>query len=182
MSRIGKLPVKIPEKVKVTVDATAHTVRVEGPKGKMTFRFNPRVKIEVAGNEVKVIRPDDSREARALHGLTRALVQNAVSGVTKGYERALEINGVGFKAELKGKDLHFVLGFSHPVVFKLPEGVSAEVDPKQTRITVRGADKNLLGLTARKIRDLRPPEPYKGKGIKYSEETIRRKEGKTGAA
>jgi len=180
MSRVGKLPVKIPDKVKVQV--VNGDVRVEGPKGKMHFPFNPRMKVEVAGAEVRVTRPDESRQSRGLHGLTRTLVKNAVEGVTKGYQRSLEISGVGFKAELKGKDLHFTLGFSHPVVFRLPDGVTAEVDPKQTKLVVRGVDKHLLGLTAAKIRALRPPEPYKGKGIKYAEETIRRKEGKTGAA
>ncbi|MFL5434747.1 MAG: 50S ribosomal protein L6 [Myxococcales bacterium] len=179
MSRVGKLPVKIPDKVKVSIDK--EIVKVEGPKGKMSFPFNPRVKVEVAGNEVRVSRPDESRLAKGLHGLTRTLVRNAIDGVTKGYERALEISGVGFKAEVKGKDINFVLGFSHPVVFRLPDGVTAEVDAKQTRIIVRGVDKHLLGLTAAKIRALRPPEPYKGKGIKYAEETIRRKQGKTGA-
>jgi large subunit ribosomal protein L6 len=180
MSRVGKNPVKIPEKVKVAVTGT--TVKVEGPKGKMSFPFNPVVKVEVVGSEVKVSRPDETRLAKGLHGLTRTLVKNAVDGVTKGYERVLEISGVGFKAELKGKEINFTLGFSHPVVFKLPEGVTAEVDPKQTRVVIRGVDKHLLGLTAAKIRALRPPEPYKGKGIKYAEETVRRKEGKTGAA
>jgi large subunit ribosomal protein L6 len=180
MSRVGKLPVKIPEKVKVAV--SGHSVKVEGPKGKMTFPFNPVVSVEVAGNEVKVTRPDETRLAKGLHGLTRTLLKNAVEGVTKGYERVLEISGVGFKAELKGKEINFTLGFSHPVIFKLPEGVTAEVDPKQTKVVIRGVDKHLLGLTAAKIRALRPPEPYKGKGIKYAEETIRRKEGKTGAA
>src|SRR5512138_107910 len=180
MSRVGKLPVKIPDKVKVQV--ANGDVRIEGPKGKMHFPFNPRVKVEVAGNEVRVARPDDTRLSKGLHGLTRTLVKNAFEGVTKGYERTLEISGVGFKAELKGKDLHFTLGFSHPVVFKLPEGITAEVDAKQTKLTVKGVDKHLLGLTAAKIRALRPPEPYKGKGIKYAEEIIRRKEGKTGAA
>ncbi len=180
MSRVGKMPVKIPEKVKVQV--TGNDIRVEGPKGKMTFPHNPRVKVEVAGGEVRVSRPDESRLSKGLHGLTRTLVKNALEGVTKGYQRSLEISGVGFKTELKGKELHFTLGFSHPVVFPLPEGVTAEVDPKQTRLTVRGVDKHLLGLTAAKIRGLRVPEPYKGKGIKYAEETIRRKEGKTGAA
>jgi large subunit ribosomal protein L6 len=180
MSRVGKNPVKIPEKVKVAVAGTL--IKVEGPKGKMSFPFNPVVKVEVAGDEVKVTRPDESRLAKGLHGLTRTLVKNAVDGVLKGYERVLEISGVGFKAELKGKEINFTLGFSHPVVFKLPEGVTAEVDPKQTRVVIKGVDKHLLGLTAAKIRALRPPEPYKGKGIKYAEETIRRKEGKTGAA
>jgi large subunit ribosomal protein L6 len=180
MSRVGKLPVKIPDKVKVHV--VDGDVRVEGPKGKMHFPYNPKVKVEVAGAEVLVSRPDESRQSKGLHGLTRTLVKNAVEGVTRGYQRSLEINGVGFKAELKGKDIQFTLGFSHPVVFKLPEGVTAEVDAKQTKLVVRGVDKHLLGLTAAKIRALRPPEPYKGKGIKYAEETIRRKEGKTGAA
>ena len=180
MSRVGKLPVKIPEKVKVSVDGTL--VKVEGPKGKMSFPYNPTVTVAVDKSQVTVTRPDDSRVARGLHGLTRTLVKNAVEGVVKGYERGLEITGVGFKAEVKGKDVHFTLGFSHPVVFKLPEGITAEVDAKQTKITVKGVDKHLLGLTAAKIRALRPPEPYKGKGIKYAGETIRRKEGKTGAA
>ena len=180
MSRVGKLPVKIPEKVKVAVDGAL--VKVEGPKGKMSFSFNPRVAVAVDKGEVKVTRPDDTRISRGLHGLTRTLVKNAVQGVVKGYERNLEISGVGFKAEVKGKDVHFALGFSHPVVFRLPEGITAEVDAKQTKVTVRGVDKHLLGLTAAKIRALRPPEPYKGKGIKYAEETVRRKEGKTGAA
>jgi large subunit ribosomal protein L6 len=180
MSRVGKMPVKIPEKVKVSVDG--NLVKVEGPKGKMSFPFNPRVSIAVEKGEVKVARPDESRIAKGLHGLTRTLVKNAVDGVVKGYERTLEISGVGFKAEVKGKDIHFTLGFSHPVVFKLPEGVTAEVDPKQTKLTLKGVDKHLLGLTAAKVRALRPPEPYKGKGIKYAEEIVRRKEGKTGAA
>ncbi len=182
MSRVGKLPVKVPDKVKVSVDANASLVKVEGPKGKMSFPFNPRVKVEVDKGEVRVSRPDDSRQSKGLHGLTRTLVKNAVDGVVKGYERNLEISGVGFKAEVKGKDVHFTLGFSHPVIFKLPEGITAEVDAKQTKVTVRGVDKHLLGLTAAKIRALRPPEPYKGKGIKYAEEHVRRKEGKTGAA
>jgi large subunit ribosomal protein L6 len=174
------MPVKIPEKVKVSV--TDHVVRVEGPKGKMSFSTNPIVAIAVDKGEVTVTRPDDSRLAKGLHGLTRTLVKNAVEGVVKGYERGLEISGVGFKAEVRGKEINFTLGFSHPVVFKLPEGVTAEVDAKQTKLVVRGVDKHLLGLTAAKIRALRPPEPYKGKGIKYANEIIRRKEGKTGAA
>ncbi len=180
MSRVGKMPVKVPEKVKVSVDGSV--VKVEGPKGKMSFPYNPLVKVEVGKGEVTVSRPDESRAAKSLHGLTRTLVRNAVDGVTKGYQRNLEISGVGFKAEVKGKEIHFTLGFSHPVVFKLPEGITAEVDAKQTKVTVRGVDKHLLGLTAAKIRALRPPEPYKGTGIKYAEEHVRRKEGKTGAA
>ncbi len=180
MSRVGKLPVKIPDKVKVQI--VDGDIKVEGPKGKMHFPHNPKVKVEVVGKEVKVSRPDDTRLARGLHGLTRTLVKNAIEGVVKGYERSLEIYGVGFKAEAKGKALNFLLGYSHPIAFPLPDGVAAEVDAKQTRITVRGVDKQLIGLTAAKIRSLRLPEPYKGKGIKYAEERIRRKEGKTGAA
>ena len=180
MSRVGKLPVKIPEKVKVSV--AGNLVKVEGPKGKMSFPFNPQVTVTVDKGEVRVARPDESRLSKGLHGLTRTLVKNAIDGVVKGYDRGLEISGVGFKAEVKGKDIHFALGFSHPVVFKLPEGITAEVDAKQTKVTVKGVDKHLLGLTAAKMRDLRPPEPYKGKGIKYAEEIVRRKEGKTGAA
>jgi len=180
MSRVGKLPVKVPEKVKVSVDG--NVIKVEGPKGKMSFPVNPIMKVVVEKGEVKVARPDDSRLARGLHGLTRTLVKNAVEGVVKGYERSLEISGVGFKAEPKGKELLFTLGYSHPINFPLPDGITAEVDAKQTRVTVRGADKHLVGLIAAKIRSLKPPEPYKGKGIKYVEERVRRKEGKTGAA
>jgi large subunit ribosomal protein L6 len=180
MSRVGKMPVKIPEKVKVSVDG--NLVKIEGPKGKMTVPFNPKVAVAVDKGQVQVTRPDESRLAKGLHGLTRTLLRNALDGVVKGYDRTLEISGVGFKAEVKGKDIHFALGFSHPVVFKLPEGITAEVDPKQTKVTLRGVDKHLLGLTSAKIRALRPPEPYKGKGIKYAEEKVRRKEGKTGAA
>jgi len=180
MSRVGKMPVKIPDKVKVSV--VNGEVKVEGPKGKMHFPFNPKVKVEVAGQEVRVIRGDETRVTRGLHGLTRTLVKNAVEGVVKGYEQTLEISGVGFKAEVKGTEVNLALGFSHPVAFKLPAGVTAEVDAKQTRLTLRGVDKHLVGLAAAKIRGIRPPEPYKGKGIKYAEETIKRKEGKTGAA
>ena len=180
MSRVGKLPVKIPEKVKVSVDG--NVLKVEGPKGKISLPFNARMSVQIGKGEVTVARPDETRLSKGLHGLTRTLVKNAVQGVVTGYERGLEISGVGFKTELKGKALHFTLGFSHPVVFPLPDGVTAEVDAKQTKLVVRGPDKHLVGLTAAKIRALRPPEPYKGKGIKYAEEIVRRKEGKTGAA
>ena len=180
MSRVGKMPVKIPEKVKVSVDG--YVIKVEGPKGKMSFPFNPTVKVEVKDGQVLVSRPDESRLAKGLHGLTRTLVKNALEGVVKGYERGLEISGVGFKAELKGKQVHFTLGYSHSIAFDLPEGITAEVDAKQTKVVVRGVDKHLVGLVAAKIRSLKPPEPYKGKGVKYAEEHIRRKEGKTGAA
>ena len=181
MSRVGRMPVKIPEKVKVSVDG--HLVKVEGPKGKMSFPFNPRVDDRGRQGRGEGHPPgrDPPREGAARpHPHARRRTRSRAS--SKGYERDLEISGVGFQAEVKGKDVHFALGFSHPVVFPLPEGVTAEVDAKQTKLTVRGVDKHLLGLTAAKIRGLRPPEPYKGKGIKYAEENVRRKEGKTGAA
>jgi large subunit ribosomal protein L6 len=180
MSRIGKLPIKIPDKVKVAVQPGL--VNVEGPKGKVSQKLDREMKVTIDKGEVRVERPNDSRRARQLHGLTRTLVANMVQGVTVGFTRALDIAGVGYKAELKGKEIHLALGFSHPVVYPLPEGVTAEYDAKANRITVRGADKHQIGLVAAEIRKLRPPEPYKGKGVKYAEETIRRKQGKTGAA
>ena len=180
MSRIGRLPVKVPDKVKVIAEGLQ--IRVEGPKGKVAQTINPLMKVVIDKGEVRVERPDDSREARQLHGLTRTLVANMVHGVTLGFSRSLDISGVGYKAELKGKEIHLALGFSHPVVYPLPEGVTAEYDAKGNRLTVKGADKHRIGLVAAEIRKLRPPEPYKGKGIKYAEETIRRKQGKTGAA
>jgi large subunit ribosomal protein L6 len=180
MSRIGRLPIKIPDKVKVT--AQPGLVNVEGPKGKVAQKLELDMKVTVEKGEVRVERPDDSRRARQLHGLTRTLVANMVQGVTVGFQRSLDISGVGYKAELKGKEIHMALGFSHPVVYPLPDGVSAEYDAKANRLTVKGADKHQIGLVAAEIRKLRPPEPYKGKGVKYAEETIRRKQGKTGAA
>jgi large subunit ribosomal protein L6 len=180
MSRIGRLPIKIPDKVKVS--AEPGLVSVEGPKGKISQKLDREMKVTVEKGEVRVDRPNDSRRARQLHGLSRTLVANMVQGVTTGFSRALEISGVGYKAELKGKEIHMALGFSHPVVYPLPEGVTAQYDAKANRLTVSGADKHQIGLVAAEIRKLRPPEPYKGKGVKYAEETIRRKQGKTGAA
>jgi large subunit ribosomal protein L6 len=180
MSRIGRLTIKIPDKVKV--NATPGLVNVEGPKGKVSQKLDREMKVLVEKGEVKVERPNDSRRARQLHGLTRTLVANMVQGVTVGFSRSLDITGVGYKAELKGKEIHLALGFSHPIVYPLPEGVTAEYDAKANRLTVKGADKHQIGLVAAEIRKLRPPEPYKGKGVKYAEETIRRKQGKTGAA
>src|SRR5438477_8068674 len=180
MSRIGRLAIKIPDKVKVT--AQPGLVNVEGPKGKVSQKLDREMKVTVEKGEVHVARPNDSRRARELHGLTRTLVNNMVLGVTVGFQRSLEIAGVGYKAELKGKEIHLALGFSHPIVYPLPEGVTAEYDAKANRITVKGADKHRIGLVAAELRKLRPPEPYKGKGVKYAEETIRRKQGKTGAA
>lgn len=178
MSRIGKRPVAIPEKVKVHLDGKE--LRAEGPKGKASLTIGNHVEVKVEGNELLVTRENDSQESRAMHGLTRSLVNNLVFGVGVGFSRTLEINGVGYRAEVKGKDLHLTLGFSHPVVFPLPEGVTAQVE-RQTVLTLASHDKQLLGEVAAKIRALRPPEPYKGKGIKYADEVIRRKQGKTGA-
>ena len=188
MSRIGKQPIKLGDKCKATV--SGQVVSFEGPKGKMKVSVAEGIKVEVKGSDVLVIRPDDSRKSRALHGLSRAILNNAAKGVGTGWERALAIRGVGFRAEVKGKQLHFALGYSHPVVFDLPEGVTAEVgkaprteDSLPTLdLTLRSVDREVLGATAVKIRSLRPPEPYKGKGIKYAEERVRRKEGKTGTA
>jgi large subunit ribosomal protein L6 len=188
MSRIGKMPIKLGDKVKATV--AGQQVNFEGPKGKLSVPLPRKVKVGVEAGTLTVTREDDSNDARAMHGLARAILANAAKGVGTGFERRLDIRGVGFRAEVKGKAVHLSLGYSHPVVFDLPEGVTAEVD-KTSRtedslptlgMTLRSADKEALGATAVKIRALRPPEPYKGKGIKYSEERIRRKEGKTGTA
>ena len=180
MSRIGRLAIKIPDKVKVT--AQPGHVHVEGPKGKVDQKLDREIKVLIDKGEVRVERPNDSRRSRQLHGLSRTLVANMILGVTQGFQRSLDISGVGYKAELKGKSITFSLGFSHPVDYPLPEGVTAEYDTKANRLTVKGADKHQIGLVAAEIRKLRPPEPYKGKGVKYAEETIRRKQGKTGAA
>lgn len=175
MSRIGKLPIAIPAGVKVAIDAD--TVRLEGPKGKLASAIPAGVTIKVDGNVVRVIREGEERRVRALHGLTRKLLANMAHGVSQGFTRVLDINGVGYRAEVKGQEIHMTLGYSHPVVFQLPPGVSASVE-RQVIITLTSADRQVLGETAAKIRSLRPPEPYKGKGIKYREEVIRRKAGK----
>ena len=176
MSRIGKKPIPIPQGVKVVVEAPV--VRVSGPKGNLSQSLNPGVALSVENDKVVVQAADDQRRGKALHGLTRTLLSNMIKGVSQGFERVLEINGVGYRAESKGNALNFSLGYSHPIRFPLPEGVKAEVE-RQVRITLKGTDKNLLGLTAARIRRLRPPEPYGGKGIKYAEEVIHRKAGKT---
>ncbi|HEX7230311.1 MAG TPA: 50S ribosomal protein L6 [Candidatus Binatia bacterium] len=175
MSRIGKLPVTIPNGVKVAVDSNG--VRLEGPKGKLQTAVPPDVDVKVEGNVVRIERRNDERKARALHGLTRKLIANMAQGVSQGFSRVLDINGVGYRAEVKGQEIHMTLGYSHPVVFPLPAGISASVE-RQVIITLTSADRQLLGETAAKIRSLRPPEPYKGKGIKYREEFIKRKAGK----
>ncbi len=177
MSRIGKMPISIPEKVDVKV--VDSRVDVKGPKGSLNFIMPAKVKASVEAGSIIVVRDDDEAEARSLHGLCRSRIANMVSGVSVGFTRELDINGVGYRAEVKGKELHLSLGFSHPVVYPLPAGISAEVDAKRTKITLTGIDKQLVGNTAAKVRSFRPPEPYRGKGIKYAEETIRRKEGKS---
>jgi large subunit ribosomal protein L6 len=180
MSRIGKLPIPVPAGVDVTV--TGNHVTVTGGRGTLERSLPPAMIITVDGGVVTVARPTDATIHRAMHGLTRTLVANMVQGVTTGFSRSLDISGVGYKAELKGKEIHLALGFSHIIVYPLPDGVTAQYDAKANRLTVAGADKHQIGLVASEIRKLRPPEPYKGKGVKYAEETIRRKQGKTGAA
>lgn len=177
MSRIGKLPIEIPQGVKVS--CTTDLIKIDGPKGSLSRALPDSVQVEVTDNNVQVSRANDSLKARSAHGLARTLISNMVVGVTKGFERVLEINGVGYRAEAKGDVLNLSLGYSHPINFKLPQGITVEVD-KMTRISVKGIDKELVGQTAAKIRAFRGPEPYKGKGIKYSDETILRKAGKTG--
>ena len=178
MSRIGRKPVVIPKGVKVEIKNGA--VKVTGAKGEFSAAIHPDVTVEVKGEEVLVTRHADLKEQRALHGLFRALIANMVTGVTTGFSRKLELVGVGYRAELKGKVLQLALGYSHPIVFRAPDSIKIEA-PTQTNITVSGIDKQLVGLVAAKIRSLRPPEPYKGKGIKYEGEYIRRKAGKTAA-
>jgi large subunit ribosomal protein L6 len=175
VSRIGKLPVAIPSGVKVALEASA--VRLEGPKGKLQTAVPAGVEVKIEGNVVRVECLSEERKARALHGLTRKLIANMAQGVSQGFVRVLEINGVGYRAEVKGQEIHMTLGYSHPVVFRLPLGVTASVE-RQIIITLSGADRQLLGEVAAKIRSFRPPEPYKGKGIKYREEVIKRKAGK----
>ncbi len=177
MSRIGKLPVQIPAGVKVALEGVA--IDVQGPKGKLQRELPEKVNVAVEGQVIVVSPLTTDATHRSLQGLTRTLIANMVDGVTKGYEKVLEINGVGYRADVKGDVLNLALGYSHPIEYKLPQGISAEVE-KQTKITVRGIDKELVGATAAKIRSFRSPEPYKGKGIKYADERIIRKAGKTG--
>ena len=179
MSRIGRKPVSIPQGVKVQVEG--NTVRAEGPKGKLVQPVPAGLSAKLEGDQVVISRASDERRVRALHGLARALVANMVTGVKDGFEKKLEIVGIGYRAQLQGRVLQLALGYSHPVIFPLPEGITAEID-KQTAITLRGADKALLGETAAKLRALRKPDPYKGKGIKYADEFIRRKVGKKAGA
>ncbi len=178
MSRIGKQPIAVPSGVKVKVADGA--VFAEGPKGKVTQRIVPGTGVEANDNQLLVTRQNDERETRARHGLMRALLANAVTGVSQGFTKTLDIVGVGYRAELKGRALHLALGYSHPVVFALPPGVDVAVE-KNTRITVTGADRQQVGQVASEIRSLRPPDPYKGKGVRYSDERLRLKVGKAGS-
>jgi len=177
MSRIGNKPVELPEGVDVKVDGSAVTVK--GSKGELNRSFNERIGFDIEKGIVEVTRPDDTRESRALHGLSRALLANMVAGVSDGFSKELEIQGVGYRAALKGKDIELLVGFSHPVLVTAPEGITFEV-PEQTRIVVSGIDKEQVGQVAANIRKVRPPEPYKGKGIRYVGEYVRRKAGKAG--
>lgn len=177
MSRIGKLPIEIPQGVKISLNDSV--IKAEGPKGSLSRRITEGVAVEVSEKSVVVTRADDSIKSRSAHGLTRTLINNMVIGVTKGFETSLDITGVGYRAEAKGDVLNLSLGYSHPINFPLPKGIAVEVD-KMTKIVVKGIDKELVGQTAAKIRSFRGPEPYKGKGIRYSDETILRKAGKTG--
>ena len=178
MSRIGRLPIAIPAGVEVAV-AEGNKVTVKGPKGTLEKCLPVEMEIKVEDNQVVVTRPNDLKKMKSLHGLTRTLIANMVTGVTEGYQKVLEINGVGYRASKKGKEITFNLGFSHPVVMTDPEGIESVMEG-QNKIIITGIDKEKVGQYAAEIRDLRRPEPYKGKGIKYDYEVIRRKVGKTG--
>ena len=178
MSRIGKKPIELPDKVSVTFKNS--TIVVKGPKGELTWNKPDLIDIEVKDNQLQVQRKNDTRQGRSLHGLSRSLISNMVVGVSTGFTKVLEIHGTGYRAKLEGNKIVFSLGYSHPIAFALPEGVKAEVDKKQTKITISGIDKQLLGQTAANMRSLRIPDAYKGKGVRYENEQLRLKEGKKG--
>jgi len=178
MSRIGKKPVEIPKDVEVKLDRNILTAK--GPKGTLSLEIHPRIKVSIEDGKIILNRMTDEKQDKALHGTMRALVANMIEGVSKGYEKILEIVGVGYRVQLQGNRLVFSLGYSHPVEFLLPEGIKAKVDEKQTTITLYGVDKHLLGQVAANIRALRPPDPYKGKGIRYAGEPLKLKPGKAG--
>ena len=177
MSRIGRAPITVPAGVEVTIDGS--TVTAKGPKGTLTKTMHSNIAIAMDGNVITVTRPNDNKENRSLHGLTRTLIANMLEGVANGYTKELEINGIGYRAEVKGKDLVMKIGYSHDVIMTAPEGVTVEC-PSANKVIVSGSDKQVVGQFAAEIREKRPPEPYKGKGIKYVDEYIRRKEGKAG--
>jgi large subunit ribosomal protein L6 len=175
MSRVGRKPIQIPKGVRV--EKSNGVIKVSGPKGELTAQVHPRIEVEISSDQILVRRKSDARIDKALHGLWRALINNMIVGVTEGYTKKLEIVGIGYRAELKGKALVLYLGYSHPIIFIPPNGVKIEV-PQPTNIVVSGIDKQLVGQVAAKIRSFRPPEPYKGKGIRYEGEVIRMKAGK----
>jgi large subunit ribosomal protein L6 len=177
MSRVGKKPIPVPEKT--SIQYQSRVITVQGEKGALTREIHPAVDLQIENDVIHVTMETETRENRAIQGLTRSLVANMVTGVSRGFERVLEINGIGYRAELKGNSIVFSLGYSQPIDFNLPDGVAAAVE-KNNMVKLSGIDKELLGRTAASIRQLRPPEPYKGKGIKYAEEHIQRKAGKTG--
>ena len=177
MSRIGKKPIPISKDVHV--DLRGDLLTIKGPKGELMQKIHHRVTVQTEDGLIVITASDESRESKSFHGLFRALIANMVTGVTQGFERSLEIVGIGYRAELSGRTVTFHLGFSHPIAFEIPDGIDADIE--RTKITPRGIDKDLLGRTAATIRSFRKPEPYKGKGIKYVEEIIKRKTGKTGA-
>ena len=177
MSRIGKLPIVVPKGV--TVELSNGAVSAKGPKGSLSCELPPLVNVTQEEGSVLVNRSNDEQSARAMHGLARTLVSNLINGVSTGFSRAIEINGVGYTVETKGKYIVFNLGYSHPIYYEVPEGIDIKIDGK-TKLTVSGADKQAVGSSAAKIRSFRPPEPYKGKGVKYADEVIRRKDGKSG--
>ena len=179
MSRIGKAPVVIPDKTKIEI--AGNRLDISGPKGTLQWQFPADIAVTVDGKQVLVTRSSDQKKHRALHGLTRALIANMFEGVSVGFKRQLKIIGVGYRAEIKGKCMICYLGYSHPIVVQPPEGVKLEVEPKENVITISGVDKGLVGAMAAKIRSLRPPEPYKGKGVRYIGEHVTIKAGKTAA-
>ena len=178
MSRIGRKPITIPEGVNVTIDSD-NTITVKGPKGTLTKTMHPDMAIAVENNEILVTRPDDAKEHRSLHGLTRTLISNMVEGVTKGYSKELEIRGVGYRAQLQGKTLNMNLGYSNPVIMEPVDGITIEV-PAPNKVVISGIDKQLVGHFAANVRFKRPPEPYKGAGVRYADEVVKHKEGKAG--
>lgn len=180
MSRIGMMPIEVPGGTEVAVEDGVFTA--EGPKGKVSQSVFEGFPVEIDDGVVRVSRPSDSGPDRSKHGLLRSLLANAVAGVTSGFSKQLDVVGVGYKGEVKGREVHLALGYSHPVIYPIPEGIDIEIDPKANRITVVGADRQKVGQVAAEIRKLRRPDPYKGKGIKYTGEIIRRKVGKAGVA
>lgn len=178
MSRVGKKPIAVPSGVDIKIEPGKVTVK--GPLGEISQSVHPKLTVKKQDSTIVVERPSDQKIYRELHGLTRNLIANMVTGVSKGYEKALEISGVGYKAAIHGSNLMLSLGFSHPVVYPIPKGIKIAVDPKQTLITLKGVDRQLIGQIAANLRNLKRPEPYKGKGIKYSTERLKLKEGKAG--